>query len=144
MKTLLLLIVSINLLVASQFNVKNLKSLTPDEERVIINKGTEYPFTGEYNKFYKAGVYTCKQCGNPLYKSESKFDSGCGWPAFDAEIKGAVKHTLDADGHREEITCARCGGHLGHVFKGEGFTKTNTRHCVNSISLEFQKTKKDK
>lgn len=120
-----------------------LKPLTAQEEHVIINKGTERPFSGKYDKFYKEGIYTCKQCGTALYTSDSKFDSGCGWPAFDDEIEGAVKRIRDKDGYRIEIVCAKCGGHLGHVFEGEGFTKTNTRHCVNSISLEFEVKKED-
>ncbi|OQX81300.1 MAG: methionine sulfoxide reductase [Bacteroidetes bacterium 4484_276] len=113
------------------------KKLTPEEVRVIIHKGTEAPFTGEYYKSKEKGVYTCKQCGAELFHSEDKFDSDCGWPSFDDEIDGAVKHVLDADGKRTEIICNNCGGHLGHVFSGEGFTPKNTRHCVNSISMDF-------
>lgn len=119
-----------------------LKPLNYEEKRVIINKGTERAFSGKYDKFYEQGTYVCKQCGNPLYHSTSKFNSGCGWPAFDDEIKGAVKRVPDA--WRTEIVCARCGGHLGHVFEGEGFTSTNTRHCVNSISMEFIPAKDNK
>ncbi len=119
--------------------VKNYRNeLTAEEKRVIVNKGTERPFTGKFTDYKEKGTYTCKWCDAPLYLSDSKFDSHCGWPSFDAEIPGAVKRVTDPDGRRIEIMCTNCGGHLGHVFTGEGFTPKDTRHCVNSISLNFK------
>jgi len=107
-----------------------------------VGKGTEIPFTGKYFAFWEKGTYMCKRCGAALYRSENKFEADCGWPSFADEISGAVKRTVDADGVRTEITCANCGAHLGHVFLGEGFTKKNVRHCVNSISMDFIPDKK--
>jgi peptide-methionine (R)-S-oxide reductase len=112
-------------------------TLTREEERIIMQKGTEMPFSGEYEEMNEPGTYICRRCNTPLYEAAHKFDARCGWPAFDKEVPGAVKRSVDADGRRTEITCAHCGGHLGHVFDGERFTPLNTRHCVNSISLKF-------
>ena len=116
---------------------QNYNSLNAEERYVIEHKGTERPFTGEYDDFYEEGHYVCRKCNAELYQSVDKFDAHCGWPAFDKEVEGAVNHLPDPDGRRIEVECANCGGHLGHVFVREGFTPTNARHCINSISMKF-------
>jgi methionine-R-sulfoxide reductase len=129
-----------------KIGVKNMKiikdqiswnKLSNEETEVIVNKGTEQVFKGKYTTLNDDGIYLCKRCNLPLFKSQEKFDSGCGWPSFDSCFSGAVKEVSDADGRRTEIICANCEAHLGHVFRGEGYTEKNTRHCVNSISINF-------
>ncbi|MFA7273391.1 MAG: methionine-R-sulfoxide reductase [Crocinitomicaceae bacterium] len=115
----------------------NWNQLSEEESRVILQKGTEYPGTGEYNDFKLDGTFVCRQCETPLYDSSSKFNSNCGWPSFDDDLSENVERVLDADGRRVEIVCKNCKGHLGHVFEGERFTEKNTRHCVNSVSIKF-------
>lgn len=111
--------------------------LAPREEDIILGKGTETPFTGEYDNFFEDGVFICRRCNAPLFSAESKFDAGCGWPSFDEDYPDAVKRITDADGIRTEIQCRNCGAHLGHVFEGEKLTEKDTRHCVNSLSIRF-------
>lgn len=139
LKYIFILLILIVAMVKESYSQEKLKyyDLTKEESFVINNKGTETPFTGKFNKNKEGGTYICKKCGAALYYSSSKFESGCGWPSFDDEIKGAVNRFPDADGMRTEIECASCGAHLGHVFTGEMFTSKNIRHCVNSISLDF-------
>ena len=114
-----------------------MNKLTPVEEHIILHKGTERPFSGEYDDFYEEGTFVCRRCNAPLFSSQTKFDAGCGWPAFDENYPDAVKRLPDPDGRRTEIECANCGAHLGHVFLGERLTAKNTRHCVNSLSIRF-------
>jgi peptide methionine sulfoxide reductase msrA/msrB len=117
--------------------MKKYDDLTPTEERVIVNKGTERPKSGEYDDFWASGVYVCRRCGAKLFKSSDKFDAHCGWPSYDNAIPGAVKSLPDADSLRTEVQCANCGAHLGHVFLNEGLTPKNTRYCINSVSMKF-------
>ena len=111
--------------------------LTSEEAQILLQKGTEYPHTGEYNKVSAEGTFICRQCNTPLYRTDAKFDSGCGWPSFDDDLGDNVRRVPDRDGRRVEIICGHCNGHLGHVFSGERFTQKNTRHCVNSLSIRF-------
>jgi len=115
----------------------NYNELTPEQEKVIVYKATEAPFTGEYDNFSDEGIFICRRCNAPLFSSKSKFDAGCGWPSFDESFPNAIERIPDPDGIRTEIQCTNCSGHLGHEFLGEGFTNKNTRHCVNSLSIRF-------
>lgn len=139
MKNFILLISVLLTISCKSQNQKNMNFniLSEKEKKIVVNKGTELPFSGKFYKHYYTGTYLCKQCNAPLYRSSDKFDAQCGWPSFDDQIPNAVKRQTDADGHRTEILCNNCGAHLGHVFEGEGFTTKNTRHCVNSISMNF-------
>lgn len=139
MITILILVATMVIQSSDSLSFNELNSL---EKFVIEQKGTERPFTGEYTDFFQPGTYVCRKCNSPLYRSSDKFHSGCGWPSFDNEIEDAVVRKTDQDGRRTEITCAKCGGHLGHVFFGEKFTAKDTRHCVNSVSLKFIPDKK--
>lgn len=127
----------------SQNDTMDYRNLNENERRVIIHKGTERPYSGKYYDHFEQGIYTCKRCGTELFKSDDKFSAHCGWPSFDDAVEDAVKRVPDPDGRRTEIICSNCGAHLGHVFKGEGFTPKNTRHCVNSISLNFLPEEKE-
>jgi methionine-R-sulfoxide reductase len=117
--------------------VTSMRRLTPRESEIMLHKGTEMPFSGRFNEHHGKGIYACRQCGTRLFSSSAKFDSGTGWPSFDEALPGAIKEKNEQDG-RTEIVCTKCGGHLGHVFRGERFTSKDTRHCVNSIALDFE------